>query len=249
MISSFVLILQIPIQALIQVKMVIGIAGLLNGAMFNLSVLSGLGFILALSSTTAAAPIENELNALFDASVNCSMPCWNGIQPGQTTLEEAIIILDADPRVEDYLVSLNKLSWWWNGDQESIFDATGRAFNGRIEFENIEGVYIVTNVVLDTTISYGDIELAYGEPDTITLYTVDGTSDVLSGVVHLAHFAEDDVYIFNILNCPMTVPDFWQSPSMVSFGHPTLVFEGEQIDQTDHRLPANFFLNNGDICS
>jgi hypothetical protein len=222
----------------------------------RLCLLSGLAakFALALTGIFAAAlalthamPYNgDDLQALITPPANCAVPCWNGVQPGVTTVNEAVAILQADPTVADYLVSPGKISWWWNGEQSPLLDATGRAFHGRMEYALVNGQDTITSVVLDTNVLMGDVRLTLGEPEALTLYTVHGQETAQrSGIVHVATYG--GLYVFNVLDCPMNGDDFWASPSYIAFGAPTLAFGGETF-QLD-RLPSWFFRDQAPGCA
>lgn len=220
--------------------------GVLGGFTVKLALaLTGI-FAAALALTHALPYNGNDLQALITPPANCAMPCWNGVQPGVTSVNAAVAILQADPTVADVLVSPGKVSWWWNGEQSTLLDATGRAFHGRMEYALVNGQETITSIVLDTNALMGDVRLTLGEPDALTLYTVGSEDESLrSGIVHVANYG--DLYVFNTLDCPMNVSDFWASPSYIAFGAPNLVFEGETF-QLD-RLPNWFFRDQAPGCA
>ncbi|HLU10082.1 MAG TPA: hypothetical protein VK003_10485 [Oceanobacillus sp.] len=204
------------------------------------------GIFAASLALTHAQPYNGEdLIALITPPANCAMPCWNGIQPGVTTANDAAAILQADPNVADVLVLPGKISWWWNGEQSSLLDASGRAFHGRMETAMVNGQETITSIVLDTNVLLGDVRLTLGEPDSLTLHTVASEDQSQrSGIVHVAHYG--DLYVFNMLECPMNVSDFWASPSYIAFGAPNLVFEGETFEYDS--LPNWFFRDQAPGC-
>jgi hypothetical protein len=205
------------------------------------------GMTLALGQArNSADDMAAALNELLTPPQGCSMPCWQGIQPNATTADEAVAILEALPYVDDVQVSPSMISWWWTSDRPLVYDAAGRAFDGRIEVGMVNGEQRVTAIVLLTTLQLGQIQLALGDPDSITLYTVHPEdANRRDGVVHLAHYG--DVTVFNILQCPMTVEHFWRSPSYVAFGSPTLVFEGDTYEVEE--LPGWFFRDEAPGCA
>lgn len=219
--------------------------GVLSGLMLKASLVVTALFAITLSLTHAQAYNNRELQALITPPIACAMPCWNGIQAGVSTVHEAAALLANDPTVSDYRVSEGKISWWWNGDQSALLDATGRAFHGRMETAIVNGEETVTSVVLDTTVLMGDVRLTLGDPDSITLYTVPPQEAAQSaGIVYVANY--DDVSVFTTLQCPMNVADFWQSPSYIAFGTPTLAFQGETFEFDS--LPGWFFRDAAPGC-
>lgn len=219
--------------------------GLLGGLAVKFALaLTGI-FAAALALTHALPYNGDNVQALITPPADCAMPCWNGVQPGVTTVGEAVAILEADPTVADFLVSPGKISWWWNGDQSALLNSTGRAFHGRMETALVNDQETITSVVLDTNVLMGDVRLALGEPNSLTLYTIRAQETAQrAGVVHVADYG--GLYVFNLLDCPMNVSDFWASPSYIAFGSPNLVFEGETF-QTEG-LPNWFFRDQAPGC-
>lgn len=212
---------------------------------FALVFLGGLTVAMAQSrvSTDDAASALTELLTPPDG---CSMPCWHGIQPGSTTVTEATGTLERLSFVDEVRVASGMISWWWEDSRPSVYEQTGRAFDGRIETAMINGEERVTSIVLQTTLTLGQMELALGDPDSRTLHTVHPENERQSdGVVHVAHYG--NVNVFNILTCPMDVVDFWNSPVYVAFGTPNLAFEGEVFKS--EALPDWFFRDTAPGCS
>ncbi|MBE2183216.1 MAG: hypothetical protein IAE89_07310 [Anaerolineae bacterium] len=226
-------------------------ASLFGTFAMRLAVIIVLVFIAGLTAAVAQAyTFANDstasLSELLTPPNGCSMPCWHGIQPGSTTVTEAAAILQGLPFVEDVRVTSNMISWWWSDNRPAVYVQTGRAFDGRIETAMINGEDRVTSIVLQTTMPFGQMELALGDPDSRTLHTVHPNNDRQSdGVVHVAHYGSMDV--FNILTCPMDVVDFWNSPVYVAFGTPNLAFEGEVFQS--ETLPDWFFRDTAPGCA
>ncbi len=218
-----------------------------------------LGAALAVAITGGLALISGQaydgqpLRDLLAPPPGCAMPCWEGIQPAVTSLDDALAILAEHPWVEDYYVTPGKVSWWWNGQQPPTLADTGRAFHGRMEYAAIDGVPVVTSIVLMTTVPLGDVRLTLGEPGAVRLYTVrlDDETPRRAGIVYLEtdYSAElPDVYVFNTYTCPMRVDQFWHTHSYIAYGLPALVFEGELFELEGSRLPLWFFRDHAPGC-
>jgi hypothetical protein len=188
----------------------------------------------------------DDLLALFTSPSNCAAPCWNGIQPNITTLDEAAAVLEAGPYVADYQVTPGKLSWWWNGSQSALLDTSGSAFHGRMEYALVYGEDRVTSIVLDTNVRLGDLQAALGSPDLITLHVVQPQdASQRAGMIYLADY--DAVTIFALLNCPLNVADFWQTPVYIAYGARTFDFEGQTFHS--NALPDWFFRDQAPGCA
>ncbi len=109
----------------------------------------------------------------------CPAPCWQGLTPGQTPLEDANSFLEKSPLVsgnvgEQRLASTGALTqpWWWTNEKhdysrQNIFDFDA---NGLLQ-----------NIVLipNTDITIGEIIAIYGIPTLITM-SVNGPKDIFA---------------------------------------------------------------------
>ncbi|MFQ3566140.1 MAG: hypothetical protein SNJ59_04000 [Aggregatilineales bacterium] len=229
---------------------VIAAALLRIGAAITLTITGGLALI------SGQAYDGQLLRDLLEPPPGCAMPCWEGIQPAVTPLDDALAILAAHPWVEDYYVTPGKVSWWWNGQQPPVLDDTGRAFHGRMEYATIDGVPVITSIVLTTTIPLGEVRLTLGEPGAVRLYTVrpsDASNETprRAGIVYLETDYSPvlpDLYVFNTYNCPIRVDRFWHTHSYIAYGLPALTFEGELFELEGSRLPSWFFRDQAPGC-
>lgn len=203
-------------------------------------------FALGVTLLRGVSSPNTDIQTLLTAPPDCAAPCWNGIQPAHTSVEDAVSLLAVDPSVADYQVTPGKISWWWNGDQPALLSASGRAFHGRMEFEQVDGEDRITSIVLASAIALGDAQLALGDPDSITLHTVRPQDAAQrAGTVYVAHY--DTLSVFAVLDCPMNVDDFWKSPVYIAFGTPALIFEGETFQSGS--LPEWFFRDQAPGCA
>ncbi len=107
---------------------------------------------------------------------NCPAPCFMGIQPGVTTAEEAVAILEASAWVADYeydpTLPLIRMTW---SDQSPAWLNNEGSYNGSVMWVT-EGV--IDAFMLDTTLTLSDFLLAVGPPEgqRITLNYLEGGS-------------------------------------------------------------------------
>lgn len=203
-------------------------------------------FALGVTLLRGVSSPNTDIQALLTAPADCAAPCWNGIQPARTTVEDAVSLLAADPSVADYQMTPGKISWWWNGDQPALLSTSGRAFHGRMEYETVDGEDRITSIVLASVIALGDVQLTLGDPDSITLHTVRPQDAAQrAGAVYVAHY--DTLSVFAVLDCPMNVEDFWKSPVYIAFGTPALIFEGDTYQVGS--LPEWFFRDQAPGCA
>src|SRR5215207_1071315 len=154
------------------------------------------------------------LHPLLSPPRGCAMPCWGGIQPGATTREEAVALLEGNVWVSEVYPSLTAVDWVWSGSQPAFFDTSSPTFQGRMELTDWESPNTtIASVVMRTHLTFGELWLALGQPDRLYLLAANNGS-----LVHLAVYDQYDLYVFNFLSCPVTPAQFWNAPLEVGFG-------------------------------
>lgn len=121
-----------------------------------------------------AQPFDNgELRAVL-LPENCPAPCFMGIQPGVTTAEEAVKLLEASGWVEStvYDPKLPLIRMTWNNRSPAWLNNDG-SYNGSVMWVT-KGV--VDAFMLDTSLTLSDFLLAVGPPEgqRITLNYLEG---------------------------------------------------------------------------
>ncbi len=118
------------------------------------------------TNVTPSAPVKSlaQVNSDWLRGTPCSLPCWEGIIPGQTTIEQAIEILKTFPFVQNITSATTgddgELKWHWQG-----VDA-----GGIIEYHaqsKVKTIYAIFSGLLDYKLS--DIIAAYGEPSHVSI--------------------------------------------------------------------------------
>jgi hypothetical protein len=101
---------------------------------------------------------DHDLRALLMPD-DCEMPCFMGIRPGVTTVDEAMHILEASGWVKE--INSQKYSsstvfhWTWNGHRPQIIDEVGP---GSVSAKG----GTITSLTIRTTMRLGDILMNYG---------------------------------------------------------------------------------------
>ncbi len=98
---------------------------------------------------------------------DCSAPCIMGIQPGITTMLEAVQILRKNTWISQVIPLSNEQRpsqiWWlWNENAPNFLKKGGRSSDGQISATLGDKVGFVS---FDTTLEMGDIPLVLGTPD------------------------------------------------------------------------------------
>lgn len=110
----------------------------------------------ALISLIRAQPYDDsELREFLTPPQGCPAPCFMGIRPGVTTVDEAVAILERHEWVGQIAFSnYRNMTWMWNGKQPSIL--TNNISGGSIVFNN----ELVDLVTVSTSFQLGYIALA-----------------------------------------------------------------------------------------
>ena len=140
---------------------------------------------------------------------NCPAPCWRGIRPGITTLEEAAAILNSDAWVKDVFMSPTLVSWAWTGAQPASVDGEHHgvlwARRG-----------IVQQVKISLNVSFGEVWLLLDQPHQgdIQLSGVTVSRPTIYRAAHLAVYAYPGgiLQTNSILTCPLNPGAFWNAP-------------------------------------
>jgi hypothetical protein len=108
---------------------------------------------------------DNQLGAILRPPSGCPMPCFLGIRPGVTTVDEAVAILEAQPWAADITLAggfetgsqYGSITWRWDGQPVS----NGEEYGG--ELRVIRDV--VHTMTLRTPMTFGDIWLLSDRPE------------------------------------------------------------------------------------
>jgi hypothetical protein len=185
--------------------------------LFRVSLLLTALLILPVVGIRARPYDDSELRRVFAPLTGCVAPCFLGIQPGVTTVDEAIGIL------EDHV---------WVGE---IDTATSQLDNGMIVFRWTDSTpkildrhtYALLNVwdetirymVVPTTVPTGYLVILEGTPTDTTLIPTYNRPAVS------ARNFERSLVIYARPSCPFTRDSFWDSPG-------TMIFR-DNLSQTD----------------
>ncbi len=107
--------------------------------------------------------------------IPCAPPCWEGITPGQSTLTDAIRLLQQSPAIQPQTVHFEP----WSEEEENLgyikWQWRGSKFGGEIYYYLTQGEAIVTYIRpgleaipdADASFTLGEVIAAYGEPSHI----------------------------------------------------------------------------------
>ena len=174
-------------------------------------ILSGL-LILPVLLIRAQPYDDSELRALLTAD-DCVAPCFLGIHPGATRVDEAIAILER----HDWVRTIrNDLS----GQQEGYIAVEWQPTHAPRSTPPLESqLYIVNGLVynmdIQTAHSVWELVLLYGPPQA----TDSGVS--MLGMVVFGYYFDRSTIMYTYVqpSCPVTQAKFWNSDLYVNFGN------------------------------
>lgn len=142
----------------------------------------------------------------------CPAPCWAGIQPGVTTVDEALLLLDAHewiitPRLADNFqrsIGWGGIYWTWNDQQPAFIDTT------RISYLNARDGLIQV-IELRVNAPFGEVLLVLGPPQRQSFATLTQTRII----PHHAYF-DPLLTTESAVPCPITPTALYGAPVSVN---------------------------------
>jgi len=181
-----------------------------------------------------ALPGEDDslLDTLIAPPDGCPAPCWQGIQPGVTRVNEAIELLEANPGIDHVIMTESFgathngfISWVWNGQQPAPID-------GRLRGAMWVNDDIVQSVRIPTTIPFGALWLRFHRPAQGSFRLVLDAQAMDHVIFHVAVYPDYKFVAWNEVSCPLSLAGFWGAPMYIQFTN-TL-----STKLTDYRLPG-----------
>lgn len=163
---------------------------------------------------------DSGLRAFLAPPEGCPAPCFMGIRPGVTTVEEAIAVLEAHEWIDTVSryeitegLGVASLTASWSGAQDEWIDD---ALWLRLEINN----NVVQRVYVDTRIPLGDIHLLLGTPELSQVF--DFSLEVSAPTVgYYGSYDALDMFFMAVTYCPVkqvwTLPVEWVLVSEPAF--------------------------------
>jgi hypothetical protein len=179
-----------------------------------------MAFFSVVFAAVRAQPGAADLQA-FLRSDGCAMPCWQHIQPGITTVDQALALLRANPWIRRALAggtsADTRIYWQWS-EQAPTFAGTMTALYPDSYLHARNG--IISYIRLTTHIRYGNVRLVMGAPETGSFQPTTPSS-FNRQYFHTAGYFEGRVAIDTNLVCPATPLEFWNDPVVVIYNDGT----------------------------
>lgn len=177
----------------------------------RLILLALLIFIAALLFIRAQPYDDHELRDLL-LPANCPAPCFMGIRPGVTTMDDAIKILESSGWVEPHKNDFdNWISFKWNGHQPDLMmDNDGISLSFSLHPATVTQI----SFQLQENVSVGDLYLALGMPSS---YSFPSGRLLNSGNRRLSlilshQYEQTLINLTTFTNCPVKLSQLLNQP-------------------------------------
>lgn len=178
-------------------------------------------------------PADADLQAFLLAPHGCAAPCWLGIRPGVTTMDEALQILKAHPWVKRVVVLDRHLAhyvyWEWS-DQAPAY-----VYDPARQSPPMLGVAggVIQYISLMTGLSFGEVWALWGQPEGGGFNVINNSSPLMTlisrpNTVHAAVYFGGQVFVQTQVFCPITPRVFWDAPVSIIF------YNGDTAPSTYH---------------
>jgi hypothetical protein len=137
---------------------------------------------------------------------HCTTPCWQGIEIGVTTREEATRILETHPWVAQVFHTRLAVTWRWNGSQPAIFNS---AKDGLLQI----GGNVVRQLRIQTLIPFGEVWLVLGRPDDARLVRPFTRYSAYQIVGY-----DLGIQVISSMSCPVEPKILWMAPITLGMG-------------------------------
>lgn len=199
------------------------------GKWLRLAALLTVAFGTMIGLVRARPADDPDLRTFLIPPDNCRPPCFLGVQPGITTVDDAMAILEASAWIADVEPSASFYDLHWSGSQPDFIDA------GSLNYFMAE-TQVVGQIRLRTRLRLGDVYGLLGKPDA-SYWLLSGSG---SGVFHALIYTRLGVEVSGYAPCPTHRQDLWRMPVEVRLHNPAALL----VDD----LGMNLFEQLGDIC-
>jgi hypothetical protein len=155
---------------------------------------------------------DHELRELL-LPEGCPAPCFMGIRPGETTVGEALSLLETSGWVDQITDNGMVISWTWNGRQPRFIDAQELPQIRHVKI--IDGRDVINELAIPTTVATGSFLLLLNNP--VSLMTTDGLGTVDAAKISFVWLRYADVLIKGRVPCPSWMRDVVRMRATVTF--------------------------------
>ena len=167
----------------------------------------------------------------------CPAPCFMGIRPGVTTVEEAVNLLGESGWVDQIERNETTISWSWNGQQPPFIDVLQRPHmnfsKGQPDTETI------SEIIIPTQTPIGSIMLMMSNPETFMVLRDSENHGMISEVTYVS-LRYSDLLVEGNTFCPSQVHDVLHRKAVVTFYNyrDATFYLGERLWDNKHFILA-----------
>jgi hypothetical protein len=193
------------------------------------------GIFAVVSLLIRAQPYDDsDLRALLLPS-DCESPCFMGIRPGITTMDEAVTLLEKHEWVKQVIRQGMIVHWFWNGREPAFLDGiTAPSLSAVV----INKQQVVGSMRLPTTLPAGFIYLLIGRPMSYRVDPSNHLTDVTSAHYLYVSIWFDVLAVSAAVECPTRLDTFWHESGELSLvSNPVIYHYWSQWDRLNlHRI-------------
>jgi hypothetical protein len=187
-----------------------------TGLVVKLAFMLLLLLTLAVSLTRAQPYDDSMLRAMLTTSDTCTLPCWQGIEPGVTNLHDALIALERSQWVGEVTRGslTNRHTWWWNRNLPGWGRRVPQYLYTSIHNSGDE---IADRISMSSVAELWQLWLIFGVPDTVSFDSIgDGK------FLFVSIYEQLQVQIETEIDCTThTLRGIWHGESALMIGeHP-----------------------------
>src|SRR5215510_5587444 len=147
----------------------------------------------------------------------CAVPCFMGIRPGESTVQQVKDILKSSAWVSEWSLyekssDAGTFDWKWSENAPAVFTRPDEPF-GSIKFNK----GIVTDIEVKAAVSLGYLKLLMGKPKRYGVVNTLGGFDTQPGLGLTMVMSEQDFWFTSVIYCPF-YPHVWENAD-VSYIH------------------------------
>jgi hypothetical protein len=192
---------------------------------------------------------DSDLRTFLTPLGDCPMPCWQGIRPDMTNIDDALRILESHAWVDEITypeIPYNKRTYWtWSAMRPNFINyfTRGHGSPGRDD--------TWWSIEISTIIPLGDFVLSLGQPDSLIILAIKsnsiaGGSAQVEKIMPVVVYRDLGLMIYNFVDCPARMDDLWNSWGTIVYGDVEMTYAG-QVYRFDHyTLPRWLFVNAPD---
>lgn len=167
--------------------------------------LSG-GFALLISVIYTRPYDDSALRMFFIPPADCAAPCWLGVRPGVTRVDDAIRLLEAHDWIDHIERSSAFYDFEWSGRQPDWIDSS---FNSHFRASGAT----VESIRIRTSLPLGALFILLGRPQTGLINLPLNQA----GLRHTAVYTQNGAEINSLIVCPILRDTLWQSPFEIQY--------------------------------